>query len=132
MITYNKLWKLMEAKGMKKTDLLEVVSSVTLAKISKNNNVNTETIEKICGFLKCQPGDIMEYISNEQMTELSKQLDKAGKTIIDAMKAEGISLEAFQSMIMNEMPKLIEEMAKGENPVTKEIEELIESTKEVK
>lgn len=61
MIKYNKLFALLALRGMKKTDLLGIVTSPTLAKLSKSERVSIEVIEKICGFLDCQPGDIMEY-----------------------------------------------------------------------
>lgn len=62
-IKYYKLFDLLNRKGMKKTDLLEIISSPTLAKLSKGDVITTEVIQKICDFLECQPGDIMENIS---------------------------------------------------------------------
>ena len=62
MIRYNKLFALLAMRGMKKTDLLGVITSPTLAKLSKGNVLQTDSLEKICNFLKCQPGDIMEII----------------------------------------------------------------------
>lgn len=59
-IKYYKLFDLLNRKGMKKTDLLKTISSPTLAKLSKGDIVTTEVIQKICDFLECQPGDIME------------------------------------------------------------------------
>ena len=61
MINYNGLFEILEKREMKKTDLLEIVSSGTLAKLNKNQNIQTEIINKICEYLKVQPGDIMEY-----------------------------------------------------------------------
>lgn len=60
-IRYYKLFDLLTRKGMKKTDLLGVVSSPTLAKLTKGEVVTTEIIDKICNFLSVQPGDIMEF-----------------------------------------------------------------------
>ena len=60
MIIYRKLFALLAYKGMKKTDLLQIISSPTLAKLSKNETIKTDIIDKICLFLNCQPGDIME------------------------------------------------------------------------
>lgn len=60
-IKYYKLFDMLNRRGMKKTDLLQVVSSPTLAKLSKGKTVTTEVIAAICNFLNCQPGDIMEY-----------------------------------------------------------------------
>lgn len=61
-IKYYKLFDLLARREMKKTDLLKVISTPTLAKLSKGDTVTTEVIQKICDFLNCQPGDIMENI----------------------------------------------------------------------
>ena len=61
MLNYNGLFEILKRRNMKKTDLLKVVSSGTLAKLNKNQNIQTEIIDKICNYLKVQPGDIMEY-----------------------------------------------------------------------
>ena len=63
---YYKLFIMVDKKGMKRTDLLKVVSSVTLAKLGKGESVTTDILCKICAFLDCQPGDIMEYIPEKK------------------------------------------------------------------
>lgn len=52
---------------IKKTDLkLEVgFSTVTIAKLSKGESVTTDTILRICERFDVQPGDIMEYVPDE-------------------------------------------------------------------
>lgn len=70
MIKYYKLFDLLNRKGMKKTDLLKIISSPTLAKLSKGEIVKTDIIDRICKKLNCQPGDIMEYIPDKTWTEL--------------------------------------------------------------
>lgn len=62
MMKYYKLFILLDKRGMKRTELLKVVSSVTLAKLGKGESITTDILCKICDFLDCQPGDIMEYI----------------------------------------------------------------------
>lgn len=62
MMKYYKLFILLDKKGMKRTELLKVISSVTLAKLGKGESVTTDVLCKICDFLDCQPADIMEYI----------------------------------------------------------------------
>ena len=62
MMKYNRLFALLAQRGMKKTDLLEVISSPTLAKLSKGASVTTDVLCKICEYLECQPSDIMEYV----------------------------------------------------------------------
>lgn len=66
MMKYYKLFIMLDKKGMKRTDLLKIVSSVTLAKLGKGESVTTDILCKICAFLDCQPGDIMEYIPEEK------------------------------------------------------------------
>lgn len=61
-ITYKKLWKLLIDKDMKKKDLqLQAgISAASITKLGKNENVNTEIIDKICTALDCDIADIME------------------------------------------------------------------------
>jgi DNA-binding Xre family transcriptional regulator len=61
-VSYKKLWKLLIDKDMKKKDLREAVgmSTTSLTKLSKNENINTEILVKICKVLECDIGDIME------------------------------------------------------------------------
>ena len=61
-ISYEKLWKLLIERGLQKTDLLSLcgISSRTLSKLSKNQNVNTDTLLAVCGTLNCELNDIME------------------------------------------------------------------------
>lgn len=61
MMKYYRLFDLLARRDMKKTDLLSVISAPTLAKLSKGETVKTDVLCKICSFLDCQPGDIMEY-----------------------------------------------------------------------
>ena len=66
-ICYNKLWKLLIDRKMKKKDLLEQVriSRGTLTKLNKDENVSTETLVRICTALKCDISDIVEIIDIE-------------------------------------------------------------------
>lgn len=61
-ISYKKLWKLLIDKDMKKKDLQikAQISPASIAKLSKNENVTTEVILKICKSLNCDVSDIME------------------------------------------------------------------------
>ena len=64
MISYNKLWKLLIDKQMNKKDLMKVtgISSSSIAKLAKGQNVTTDVLCKICEALDCDFKDIMEYI----------------------------------------------------------------------
>jgi DNA-binding Xre family transcriptional regulator len=62
-VSYNKLFLLMETKGLKKYDLRKLGLSPTIVnRLVKNGDVNVSTILRLCEILDCQPGDIMEYI----------------------------------------------------------------------
>lgn len=62
--SYNKLWKLLIDKNMKKMELLEAVemSPNTLAKLGRNEDVSMDVLRRICEYLECDIGDIMEMI----------------------------------------------------------------------
>lgn len=63
-ICYNKLWKLLIDKNMKKKDLRLAtgITTTALAKLGRNENVSTEVLVKICKVLDCDIGDIVEVI----------------------------------------------------------------------
>lgn len=67
-ISYKKLFKLLIDRNMKKKDLcaLASISSTSVAKLGKNQNVNTEILDKICVALECDVDDIMEVITDKQ------------------------------------------------------------------
>lgn len=66
-MSYNKLWKLLIDKGMKKSDLRKHagISSSSLAKLTKDENVTTEVLCRICRELKCDVADIMQFVPNK-------------------------------------------------------------------
>lgn len=70
-MSYNKLWKLLIDKQMKKSNLRKNagISSSSLAKLGKDENVTTEVLVKICSELKCDVGDIMEFVPDESLEE---------------------------------------------------------------
>ncbi len=61
-VSYKPLWKLLIDREMNKTELRKAagISTSALAKLGKNENVNTEVLVKICNVLKCDISDIME------------------------------------------------------------------------
>ena len=63
-VCYNKLWKLLIDKNMKKKDLRLAtgMSTTALAKLGKNENLTTGVLQKICTGLECDVSDIMEMI----------------------------------------------------------------------
>lgn len=61
-VNYNKLWKLLIDKNMKKYDLQikAGLSKGTITKLGKNEDVSTQTLIKICNALDCDIGDVVE------------------------------------------------------------------------
>jgi DNA-binding Xre family transcriptional regulator len=67
MISYKRLWHLLLDKDLKKKDLITLagVSSYTINKLNKGDNVTTDVLQRICRALKCDLPDIMEMVSDE-------------------------------------------------------------------
>ena len=63
MIKYDKLFSRLEADGKSATNWLRLngMHPAVVNKLRKNERVNTDTIDRLCELLKCQPGDIREY-----------------------------------------------------------------------
>lgn len=62
--SYNKLWKLLIDKQLTKVELTKAIniSSSTMAKMGKNQNVSLDVIDKICSHLDCEINDVLEYV----------------------------------------------------------------------
>ncbi|MEG2082423.1 MAG: helix-turn-helix transcriptional regulator [Oscillospiraceae bacterium] len=68
-ISYQRLFALLEHKGLTMYSLRKdkVVGVATLEKMRKaTGHVDDRSIDSLCKYLSCQPGDIMEYIEEEQ------------------------------------------------------------------
>ena len=65
-ISYKKLWKHLIDRDMKKKDLREAagISTASMAKLGKNENVNTDILIKVCKALDCDISDIMEIVDD--------------------------------------------------------------------
>ena len=63
-ISYNKLWKMLIDKNMKKSDLKEIagISSDSLAKLGKGDNITTDVLLRICEVMDCRIEDILETV----------------------------------------------------------------------
>lgn len=67
-VSYKRLWKLLIDKNMKKKDLAAVanISTYTVNKLNRGENVNTGTLASVCKMLGCTFDDIMELIPDQQ------------------------------------------------------------------
>ena len=70
-VCYNKLWKLLIDRKMKRSDLRRSaqISTCSLAKLGKDENVNMDVLKKVCTALQCDIGDIMEMIPENNTPE---------------------------------------------------------------
>ena len=78
-LSYNRLWKLLIDKGMTRLDLREKtgISSASIAKMGKGENINTGLLVKICEALNCNTDDIMEIVPDEtDKSEMTMRADK--------------------------------------------------------
>jgi DNA-binding Xre family transcriptional regulator len=70
-LSYNKLWKMLIDRNMTKTQLRHAVGlcTVTLARMSKGESVGANVLERICASMKCNIGDIVDYVPDEANTK---------------------------------------------------------------
>ena len=81
-------------------DLCEAGISVnTPTKFSQNKTMNTEIIDKVCAFLKVQPGDIMEWVNE------SDQKEREIQAKIDALQKQLADVRASKSNYITNAPK---------------------------
>ncbi len=65
MIVYDRLWKTMSLKGVSQYKLINSgISHSTLARLKKNQAVNTDTINKLCSILDCRIEDVLEFFKD--------------------------------------------------------------------
>ena len=113
MLIYTKLWLLLEKRGMKRTDLKEIMSSATLAKLGKNEPVSSTVIAKICDFINCQPNDIMENVTKENIEKASGELNEKVNEMLNMLTlSTGMSKEAILDNFVKELPDFIDALKK--------------------
>lgn len=70
-LSYEKLFLLMKEKGLTTYKIRKenIISQSALTALKNGKSVTTDTIEKLCKALNCQPGDIMSYVNEENFFE---------------------------------------------------------------
>lgn len=90
MIVYYKLANILKERNMQWKDLCESGISVNMpSKFSQNKTVTTDTIDKVCTFLRVQPFDIMEWVESEDALkekEIQSQIESLQKQLADLKK----------------------------------------------
>ena len=68
-LSYNRLWKLLIDRGMTKQDLRKItgLSSASIAKLGKGQNINTDVLIRICNALNCDLHDIVETVHDDKL-----------------------------------------------------------------
>ena len=69
---YNNLWKFLIDKNMTRSDLRQAIgmSSSTMAKMGKGENVSLDVIDKICTLFHCRVEDVIEHIEHAESDKL--------------------------------------------------------------
>lgn len=70
-LSYNKLWKLLIDKGINRQGLRKIsgISSTSIAKLGKGENVMTDVLLRICMALDCDISDIVECVKSNPDSE---------------------------------------------------------------
>ena len=73
--SYNRLWKLLIDKKMKKVELRNAagLNPKTLASMGKDETVSMDALESICDALNCRIEDIVEFVPGETKKNKKKQ-----------------------------------------------------------
>jgi DNA-binding Xre family transcriptional regulator len=73
--SYKKLWILLSDKDLLKKDLRRItgISSASMAKLAKNQNVTTDVLVRICDALECDFADIMERVADDSCGNANSQ-----------------------------------------------------------
>ena len=71
MIRYDKLFVMMKEKGLTTYRIRKdnIISQSALTALNQGNSVTIDTIDRLCKALNCQPGDLLEYVPDEEPAE---------------------------------------------------------------
>ena len=91
MIVYYKLANILKERNMQWKDLCDAGISINMpTKFSLNRSMNTDNIDKLCAYLNCQPGDIMEYVDekDEEKAKMQAQIERLQKQLEEIQNAK--------------------------------------------
>ena len=77
-ISYDPLWKTLVDRKMSRSDLKPKagISSVTLAKLGKNESVTLDTIRRVCEALKVSISDVVEIVPSDSVLSKGSEPEK--------------------------------------------------------
>ncbi len=72
MTSYKPLWHLLIERGITKAELRKLtgISPNTMTKLTKSEDVSLTVINKICGVLNVNYGDVLEYVPNTKKEDV--------------------------------------------------------------
>lgn len=75
-VSYNKLWKLLIDKKLSKAELRKIadISPNTMTKLNKDEMVALAVLDRICGVLNADYGDIMQHVSADENEETQETI----------------------------------------------------------
>ena len=91
MIVYYKLANILKERNMQWKDLCDAGISINMpTKFSLNRSMNTDNKDKVCAYLNCQPGDIMEYVDekDEEKAKIQAQIERLQKQLEEIQNAK--------------------------------------------
>ena len=100
MVSYERLWKTMEKKGISQYRLINhyKISAGQIGRMKKNMHVSTHTLEVFCNILQCPVEEIVEVILDPQEPDGKEPSSAGGRAVgrtaagaRDAKKAEGVT-----------------------------------------
>ena len=84
MIVYTKLGLLLQQRKMSWSDLRKAGLSQNMpTRFSKNENISSDTINKVCEYLKVQPSEIMEWIPDAEYNKTNEEKAKIEQQIAE-------------------------------------------------
>lgn len=103
-IRYDKLNRILQIRGKKLSDLREILPTNTVARLRKNEYIGMESLEKICIYLNCQPGDILEVYKTVTY------IDENGEEQEKDVPTDNETRIQFQELLDNPMMKTVMEL----------------------
>ena len=81
MISYDKLWETMRARGVTQYALIHThhVSPAQITRLKRNESVSTHTIEVFCSILACRVEDVMTFVPDGENESIHTQ--KKGRSV---------------------------------------------------
>lgn len=133
-IIYNKMISLMNERGITsyvcKRD--NIIGQATYKKIMQGGDIDTRTIATMCEVLGCQPGDLLEYVKEDnplgitkrEKTELRKLIQLIPDCQVDEMKASLLDLirtDDWYDLSEDEHRERISDLLSKHNPRDKQL-----------